>query len=200
MRFAGQLEERGEPPGEQPAGVAMEDVTTKPPPPGGMAVTSEGRVEKAAKPTPVAGDKLWRPDKNPSGKSAGFASTPGAPSSSPVQHAATARSTPSAAVEPGVALAAEGPVGAKPQRGVLQDLERELKALAAKDAPLTLEVRSARTEVQKYEALLETAKARLTSAGTERDTVRKRQQDLRVIHEEFRDVARRAAELLHKKL
>ena len=93
-----------------------------------------------------------------------------------------------------------GSVEAKPQRGLQQDLEKELKALAAKDASLTLEVRSARTEVQKYEALLETAKARLTSADTERDAVRKREQELRVIHQEFRDVARRAAELLHKKL
>ena len=74
-----------------------------------------------------------------------------------------------------------------------------MKTLEAKDAALTLEVRSSRAEAKQHEALLKAAQERCDAATTERDSVRKHKTDLQAVFDEFRSVAQRAAELLHKK-
>ena len=85
------------------------------------------------------------------------------------------------------------------QRGILKELERELKLLEARDVELTVDVRASRAAVQEHQAALATAEARHATSSANRDRVRKRKHELQNVIKEFQSVAQKAADLLKKK-
>ena len=85
------------------------------------------------------------------------------------------------------------------QRGILKELERELKELETKDVGLTSMVRVARAAVQDHKASLQLAEDQYAAATAGRSTVRKRKQEIQSVMKDFQEVAKRATELLKKK-
>ena len=156
-------------------------------------------VGKATIPHPISTKKAKPRTSTPPSSNPSTPSPIQKPPSSSPSHSKTStpakQKPPKQTVASGAATDDSKVEGPSAQRGVLKELEQELKTLETKDTELTVEVRVLRAAVQARKESLKVAEDQYAAATANRESVRKRKQELQDVLKRFpqRGTARRGA-------